>query len=88
MTIKQFTESAISVYLKNGGIVHPDITLDIFQLIESNKNLLDDYSTLSKGANPTIGKFIRQYFDLRNDTRIDATGKCTLIKNYMRFHKK
>lgn len=64
MTIKQFTESAISVYLENGGTVHPDITLDIFQLIESNKSLLDDYNTLSKGANPTIGKFIRQHFDL------------------------
>lgn len=88
MTIKQFTESAISVYLENGGTVHPDITLDIFQLIESNKSLLDDYNTLSKGANPTIGKFIRQHFDLRNDKQIEVAGRCSFIKDYMMFHKK
>lgn len=91
MTIKEFTESAISVYLEHGGTVHPDITLEVFQLIESNKSLLDDYNALSKSykeVNPTIGKSIRQHFDLRNDRTIDVDGRCQLIKVYMRFHKR
>ena len=91
MTIKEFTESVISIYLNNGGTVHPDITLDIFKLIEKNESLLKDYKVLSQhhpGINPTMGKFIRLYFDLRNDTKIILTGQCGLIKSYQRFHKK
>ena len=39
MNIKEFTESAIAVYLeKGGGTFHHDITLDIFQLIENNES--------------------------------------------------
>lgn len=91
MNIKEFTKSAIAVYLEKGGTVHPDISLDIFQLIENNESLLNDYQSLSKHykeVNPTIGKTIREYFDLRNDKTILVAGKCKLIKNYMRFHKK
>ena len=33
MNIKEFTESAIAIYLEKGGTVHPDITLDIFQAL-------------------------------------------------------
>lgn len=91
MTIKEFTESAIAVYINKGGTVHPDITLDIFRLIESDEGLLSDYHSLTKKhkeVNPTIGKCIRQHFDLRNDKSIDVNGKCSLIKAYMRFHKK
>lgn len=90
MTIKEFTESAIAVYINKGGTVHPDITLDIFRLIESNEGLLSDYHSLTKNhkeVNPTIGKCIRQHFDLRNDKSIDVNGRCLLIKAYMRFHK-
>lgn len=36
MNIKEFTESAIAIYQEKGGKAHPDITLDIFQLIENN----------------------------------------------------
>ena len=91
MTIKEFTETAIEIYLDKGGKVHPDITLDIFQLIESNEGLLSDYKALKtsyKEVNPTIGKTIREYFDLHNEKSIDVAGQCNLIKNYMRFHKK
>ena len=91
MNIKEFTESAIMLYLEKGGTVHPDITLDIFQLIETNDGLLSDYIALKKSykeVNPTIGKTIREHFDLRNDKSIDVAGQCNLIKNYMRFHKK
>lgn len=91
MNIKEFTESAIKVYLENGGTVHPHITLDVFQLIESNESLLMDYLALKKHykeVNPTIGKTIRQYFDLRNDKMMPVDGQCNLIKSYMRFHKK
>ncbi len=51
MNIKEFTESAITSYLDKGGKVHPDITLDVFKLIESNESLLSDYKALhqSKG---------------------------------------
>lgn len=91
MNIKEFTESAIKAYLENGGTVHPHITLDVFQLIESNESLLMDYMALKKHykeVNPTIGKTIRQYFDLRNDKMMSVDGQCNLIKSYMRFHKK
>ncbi len=91
MTIKEFTESAITAYLENGGTVNPNITLDVFQLIENNEGLLHDYMALKnhyKEVNPTIGKTIRQYFDLRNDKMIPVAGQCNLIKSYMRFHKK
>lgn len=91
MNIKEFTESAIKAYLENGGTVNPDVTLDVFKLIESSENLLHDYMALKrhyKEVNPTIGKTIRQYFDLRNDRMIPVAGQCNLIKSYMRFHKK
>lgn len=90
MNIKEFTESVIALYQEKGGTVHPDITLDIFKLIENDESLLNDYIALTKNykeVNPTIGKSIRQYFDLRNDKTIDVTAeKCKLIKNYTRFH--
>ena len=91
MNIKEFTESAIAIYQEKGGTAHPDITLDIFQLIENNESLLSDYQALAqhyKEVNPTIGKTIREHFDLRNDKKILVNGQCKLIKNYMRFHKK
>lgn len=91
MNIKEFTESTIALFLSNGGFVHPDVTLDIFKFIENDESLMNDYLALSKHykeVNPTIGKTIRQYFDLRNEKTMDASGKCKLIKNYMRFHKK
>lgn len=91
MNIKEFTESAIALYLEKGGTVHPDITLDIFQLIEFNESLFLDYIALKnqyKDINPTIGKTIRAHFDLRNDKPIDVAGQSNLIKKYMRFHHK
>lgn len=91
MNIKEFTESAIAIYQEKGGTAHPDITLDIFQLIENNESLLSDYQTLAKHykeVNPTIGKTIREHFDFRNDKTILVNGQCKLIKNYMRFHNK
>ncbi len=91
MNIKEFTESAIALYIEKGGTVHPDITLDIFQLIENNDNLLSDYRALAKQykeVNPTMGKTIRQHFDLRNDKVILVSGQCSLLKNYTRFRKR
>lgn len=90
MNIKEYTESVIAHYLQNGGTVHPDITLDIFQMIENNQALLNEYKAICdsyKVVNPTIGKSIRQYFDLRNDKTIDVNGRCSLITTYMRFHQ-
>ena len=90
MTIKEFTETAIALYLERGGTVHPDISLDIFRLIESNEGLLSDYKALAKGnaINPTIGKTIKAYFDLTNDKPVEVTDQCKLIKSYTRFQKK
>jgi hypothetical protein len=90
MNIKEFTKSAITLYLEKGGTVHPDITLDIFKLIESNEGLLNDYKALSAHStvNPTVGKTIREFFDLRNDRDVLVTDQCKLIKSYKRFHKK
>lgn len=91
MTIKEFTKSAIEVYLSKGGTVHPDITFDIFKLIESNESLLKDYFALCnhhKEVNPTIGKTIRQYFDLTNSYKTYVTGRSKIVKSYMRFKKK
>ena len=90
MTIKEFTETAIALYLEKGGIVHPDITLDIFKLIEANESLRSEYVAMTKHykeVNPTVGKTIRAHFGLRNDKSIDVAGQCSLIKNYMRFLK-
>ncbi len=89
MNIKEFTESAIAIYLEKGGSVHPDITLDIFQLIENDDSLMNDYLSLVKHykeVNPTIGKTVRQHFDLRNDKVIPVSDQCKLVKSYMRFH--
>ena len=91
MNIKDFTESAIALYLEKGGTIHPDITLCIFQLIEKDENLQSDYVALINnfpGANHTIGKYIRQHFDLRDDKKILITDECKLIKSYTRFLKK
>ena len=91
MTTKDFTESAIALYLEKGGMVHPDITLDICKLIESDKSLFADYIALKKhypGINAMIGKTVRAHFDLSNDKHIDVAGQCNILKGYTRFHKK
>ena len=41
--VKEFTESAIAAYLECGGEVNPDVTLHLFQFIESDKELLREY---------------------------------------------
>jgi len=91
MNIKDFTESAITAYLESGGEVNPDITLHLFQFIQSNKDLLGEYNALKshyKEINPRIGQTVREYFDLRNDKKISVSGKCILLTSYTRFHKK
>ena len=89
MNIKEFTESAIAAYLEGGGEVNPDITLHLFQFIENNQNLLDEYNALKshyKEVNPMMGQTIRAYFDLRNDKTIVVGDKCGLLTSYTRFH--
>jgi hypothetical protein len=91
MNLKEFTESVIALYLDKGGNLHPDVTLDIFRLIETNESLQSDYKALSKRykeVNPTIGKTIREHFNLRNNKSIDVADQCSLIKNSMSFHMK
>ncbi len=92
MNIREFTESVIEIYLEEGGTVHPDITLDIFLLIEKDESLLNDYIALTKHyreVNHIIGKTVRQHFDLRNDkTILVTTEQCKLLKSYMRFCNK
>ncbi|MBQ8064492.1 MAG: hypothetical protein IJ200_02420 [Prevotella sp.] len=91
MNIKEFTESAIAAYLKSGGKVNPDVTLHLFQFIESDEELLREYNALKshyKEVNPRIGQTVREYFDLRNDKKISVSGKCILLTSYTRFHKK
>ena len=92
MTIKDYTESIIAVYEKRGGTVHPDITLDIFRLIESDPDLLSEYKSVKKnfpGLNPAMDRSIRAHFDLVNDKSILVSDEtCKLIKSYKRFHKK
>jgi len=90
--LKDYTESIIAVYEKRGGKVHPDITLDIFQLIERDEELLREYNSLKidyPGINPTMGRLIRAHYDLVNDKSINVSeDQSKLIKNYKRFHKK
>lgn len=92
MNVKQFTESIIEVYERRGGTVHPDITLDIFRLIESDKDLLREYNAMKNAfssINPTMGKMIRAHYNLVNHKSILVSAdQCKLIKSYMRFHKK
>ena len=91
MNIKEFTESIIAEYLESGGEVNPDITLHLFQYIESNKDLLSEYNALKshyKEVNPRMGQTIREYFDFRNDKKIAVSDKCGLLTSYTRFHKK
>ena len=91
MNIKEFTESAIAAYLEHGGEVSPDVTLHLFQFIENNKDLLNEYNALKshyKEVNPMMGQTIRAYFDLWNDKTIIVGDKCSLLTSYTRFHKK
>ena len=91
MNIKEFTESIITAYLERGGEVNPDITLHLFQFIESNNELLSEYNALKshyKEVNPMMGQTIRAHFDLRNDKTIIVGEKCSLLTSYTRFHKK
>ena len=92
MNIKEFTESAIAIYLEKGGKVHPDITLDIFRLIEGDKELIREYRSMKEsypGINPTMGRMIRAHYDLVNEKSIVVSyNQCGILKNYMRFRKK
>ena len=92
MNLKDYTESIIAVYEKRGGKVHPDITLDIFRLIERDEDLHREYTSLKKdypGINPTMGRMIRAHYELVNEKSIlVSSSQCQLIKNYMRFLKK
>ena len=91
MNIKEFTESAIAAYLKSGGMVNPDVTLHLFQFIESDEELLREYNALKshyKEVNPMMGQTIRAYFDLRNEKAISVGEKCGLLTSYTRFHEK
>lgn len=88
MTVKEFTEAAIAVYLEKGGVVTPDITLNLMQFIEHDEALLADYMTLSEEndyVNHVIGRTVKQHFDLENDKVINVEGQCSLLKNYTRF---
>ena len=55
---------------------------------EFTESAIAIYQEKGGTVNPTIGKTIREHFDLRNDKTILVNGQCKLIKNYMRFHKK
>lgn len=88
MTVKEFTEAAIAVYLEKGGVVTPDITLNLMQFIEHDEALLADYMALSEEndfVNHVIGRTVKQHFDLENDKVINVEGQCSLLKNYTRF---
>lgn len=91
MNVKEYTEAIIAVYEKRGGKVHPDITLDIFRLIEGDKELLREYTSMKEGypgINPTMGRMIRAHYDLVNDKSIVvSSNQCGIIKNYMRFRR-
>ncbi len=91
MTIKEFTKEVVDRYLAQGNAVDPDITLHVFQFIEKDEELLKRYFTLESkypGINPTMGRMIRAYLDLRNDKQIAVFGECGLLKSYKRFHKR
>lgn len=91
MKIKEFTESMISAYLEHGGEVGPDITLHLFQFIENNKDLLNEYNAFKSHysvVNPRMGQAVKQYFDLENDKTIIVGDKCSLLTSYTRFQKK
>ena len=89
--LKDYTESIIAVYEKRGGKVHPDITLDIFRLIEGDPDLLREYHSMKEGfpgINPTMGRMIRAHYDLVNEKSVVVSStQCKLIKNYMRFRR-
>lgn len=91
MNIKEFTESMIAAYLESGREVNPDITLHIFQFIESNKDLLNEYNAIKshyQKVNPMMGQTIKKHFDFENDKTIIVGDKCSLLTSYTRFHKK
>ena len=91
MNIKEFTESIIEAYLKSGREVNQDITLHLFKFIESNKSLRDEYNALKshyKEVNPKMGQTIKEYFDFRNDKKINVGEECSLLTSYTRFQKK
>lgn len=88
MTAKEFTEAAIAVFLEKGGVVTPDITLDLMRFIEQDDALLADYHALAEEndyVNHIIGKTVKKFFSLENDKVITLDGQCSLLKNYTRF---
>lgn len=90
MTIKDFTEAAIAVFLDRGGNVTPDVTLDIMMLIESDEELHKAYSAFSKKEqdeiNKALGKCIKRQFGLEDDkNNVPTNGKTSLMKTYTRF---
>jgi len=91
MTTKQFAKIAIEEYLENGGKVTTDITLNIFQFIEKDEELLSFYKVLVKGKKPMytnaqIGKTIREHFGLRAGDTASAACLCNLIATYTKLY--
>lgn len=92
MNIKEYTESIIEMFEKRGGSVNPDVTLDIFRLIEGDKDLQREYNAMKNafpGINPAMGRMIRAHYDLVNEKSIVVTrDQSGILKNYMRFRRK
>jgi len=92
MNVKEYTESIIDVFEKRGGSVNPNVTLEIFRLIEGDKDLLREYNAMKNafpGINPTMGRMIRAHYDLVNEKSIVVTrDQSGILKNYMRFRKR
>lgn len=90
MTVKEYAEAVIAVFLEKGGAVTPDITLDIMMLIEKDEVLYKGYSAFSKKEqdefNKGLGKYIKKRFGLEDDKKnVPTNGKTQLMKSYTRF---
>lgn len=81
--MKRFADKVI-------GIKNKTITDEIFLLIQNDKALMKEYLRLVETnsldvVNRTIGKEIKKYYNLSNDTNRNECPKSTLISSHQEF---
>lgn len=83
MTSQQLAEEAIRIFNKR-------ITNEIFLLIQKDKNLMHSYLKAVEehgldNVNQTIGKAVKQSYNLTNLNDREENPSCTLIQSHQKF---
>lgn len=83
MTAQQLTEEAIRIF-------NTKITNEIFLLIQNDRNLMHSYLRAVEehgldNVNQTIGKAVKQSYNLTNLNDREENPSCTLIQSHQKF---